>query len=239
MGDMERVEKMFGQIDANMKSINQKLDSVMQEIKHMKEDNKRLKERVDEQEERINNLEREVRKKNLIIRGITDEEGEKESDTGDKVNVIMQKIGVNFDPKDDMDEVRRIGKFNPQKKRPVLIKLTREATRARILKSAKVLKGTEIWIDEDYPKDVQEERRRLIPRMKEAREKGYRAQLRYNKLIVNGGVYRADEMEKERETAGGHGNGSSSLKRTVYERSPEGDKVVDQLRKLTRTDQKN
>lgn len=239
MADMERIEKMFGQIDANMKSIDLKLDCVMLEMKQVKEENKRLKEKVDDQGERIINLEREVRKRNLVMRGILDKEGEKEGETRDKVSAVMQKIGVNFDIKEELDEVRRIGKYNPQKKRPVLIKLTREATRARILRNTKVLKGTEIWIDEDYPKEVQEERRRLIPHMKEARERGYRAQLRYNKLIVNGVIYRADEVEKEGETDGGSESGSSGVKRTVNERSPEGDKAVDQLRKITRTNQKN
>lgn len=236
---MEKVEKMFEQIDANMKSIDLKLDSVMLELRQVKGENRRLKERVDEQGEKINSLEREVRKKNLIIKGILDKEDEKEGETRDKVSAVIQKIGVNFDTKEDLDEVRRIGKYNPQKKRPVLIKLTKEATRVRILRNTKVLKGTEIWIDEDYPKEVQEERRRLIPHMKEARERGYRAQLRYNKLIVNGVIYRANEVGKEGEIDGGSESGSSGVKRTVDERSPQGDKTVDQLRKITRTSQKN
>lgn len=239
MSDMERVEKMFLQIDANMKSMTLKLDSVMLEMKELKGENKRLKEKVDEQGERIDSLEREVRKKNLVIRGIKDKEGEKDSETEEKISAIIQKIGVNFDTKEDLDEVRRIGKYNPQKIRPVLIKLSRESTRGKILRNTKALKGSDIWIDEDYPKQVQEERRRLIPHMKEARERGYRARLRYNKLIVNGVIYRADKMEKEGETDGGSGSGSSGLKRTVNERSPEGDKAVDQLRKITRTNQKN
>lgn len=40
------------------------------------------------------------------------------------------------------------------------------------------------WIDEDYLKEILEKRKLLITRLEEARIKGYRAFLRYNKLIV-------------------------------------------------------
>lgn len=238
MGDMERIEGMFKSIEVGMRGINTKLDDVILEMKQVKEENKKLKEKLVEQDERISSLEREVRKKNIVMKGIIDKENEKESETNEKIREVVQKIGVDFDLKEDLDEARRIGRFNPQKNRPILIKLTRESTRLMILKKAKLLKGTDVWIDEDYPKEVQEERRRLIPQMKEAREKGYRAQVRYNKLIVNGEIYRANAFGEE-ETEGEGGSGSNSVKRTVYERSPEGDKFGDQLRKISRINQKN
>lgn len=241
MGDMERIQRMFEQIDGNVKGMNEKLDFVMREIKEMKEENKNLRERVVKQEERIQHLEREVRKKNLIIKGIVDGEGEDENETRDKIVAVVQKIGVDIDVKGDVDEVRRIGKYRPQQKRPILVKLTKESTRRTVLKNAKKLKGTDIWIDEDYPREVQEERRRLMPRMKEARENGCKAIVKYNKLIINGEVHTAEQLEEGREVErmSEFGSGSNSLKRTVLERSPEGDKFEEQLRKISRTTRKN
>lgn len=241
MGDMERIQRMFEQIDGNVKGMNEKLDFVMREIKEMKEENKNLRERVVKQEERIQHLEREVRKKNLIIKGIVDGEGEDENETRDKIVAVVQKIGVDIDVKGDVDEVRRIGKYRPQQKRPILVKLTKESTRRTVLKNAKKLKGTDIWIDEDYPREVQEERRRLMPRMKEARENGCKAIVKYNKLIINGEVHTAEELKEGREVErmSEFGSGSNSLKRTVFERSPEGDKFEEQLRKISRTTRKN
>lgn len=239
MGDMEKIGEMFERIDANMRNINVKLDNALAEMRQVKEENKRLREKVLEQEERINNLEREVRKKNVVMKGVIDEESEKQSDTGVKISAVLRKIGVDLNVEQDLDEARRIGRFNPQKKRPILIKLTKESTRMTILKNAKLLKGTDIWIDEDYPKEIQEERRILITQMKEAREKGHKAQVKYNKLIVDGEVYRANELESKVRTEEEAESGSTRLKRTVYERSPEGDKFVEQLRKISRTNKKN
>ena len=52
-----------------------------------------------------------------------------------------------------------------------------------ILRKANNLNDTNIGIDKDFTKEVQEERRRLVPFLREAKEKGPKAVLRYNKLI--------------------------------------------------------
>lgn len=234
MVDMERIEKMFEQIDGNLQLMNTKLDSVVLEMKKIKEENTELKARIAKQEGRIGSLEREIRKKNLIIKGIEEKENENENEAHDKVTSIIQKIGVNINP-DDIDIAKRIGKYNKQKKRPVLIKLTKESTKLEILKNAKTLKGTDIWINEDYSKEVQEERKRLIPKMREARDKGYKAQIKYNKLIINNEIYKEDGMEEEEEIESEEKSGNNSQKRKVNERSPGADNFEEQLRKITRT----
>ncbi|KAF2895610.1 hypothetical protein ILUMI_10566 [Ignelater luminosus] len=44
---------------------------------------------------------------------------------------------------------------------------------------------TELWIEDECPKNIQEERKKLIPQLKDARNKRYRAYLKYNKSIMN------------------------------------------------------
>lgn len=240
MSDMERIERMFQHIDGNMKQMDGKLDALVQEIKDIKEDNVKLKEQVAKQEERLEKLEREIRRKNIVVKGITDNENESEAETAEKIYTVLHKIGPNIDMKVDIDEIRRIGNYKKEGKRPILVKLTKDSMRSTIL-NTKNLKGTEIWIDEDYPKNIQEERKLLIPQMKEARQRGYKAYIRYNKLIVNnevaGGIKQytrqgSGKNEEEKE--------STSHKRTANERSPEGDALEEQIRKITRTtNQKN
>ncbi|KAK4876853.1 hypothetical protein RN001_009359 [Aquatica leii] len=97
---------------------------------------------------------------------------------------------MNIDIKADTDQARRIGGYSKDKKRPIHVKLTKESTKLAILQIAKKLKGSDIWIDQDYTKETQEERRRLIPHLKEARKKGFKAQLKFNMLIVNDQIYK-------------------------------------------------
>ncbi|KAK9889453.1 hypothetical protein WA026_004721 [Henosepilachna vigintioctopunctata] len=85
-------------------------------------------------------------------------------------NIIIKRI---------IDE--ELGRYKVNRTRPVLVKLLKENKKIKIMKNAKQLKGTEISIDEDLQKNVQEERRALIPQLKEARNKGHKAIIKYNK----------------------------------------------------------
>lgn len=239
---MDRIQEMFKQIDGNMRQMNGKLDSLILEIKQIKDENKKLKKKIVEQEDKIEKLERTVRSKNIVIKGVEEEERENQNRTREKVDLIMQKLGVSVEIEKNIDEMGRIGKYVTGRKRPILVKLLKESTKSEILKNAKQLKGSDIWIEEDFPKNIQEERRGLIPRLKEARNKGYRAVLRYNKLIVDGEIYGGREegqYEKVGQGENGEGMGGGGQKRTVGIRSPEGDSIDGQNRKITKTGIKN
>lgn len=226
MADFAKVERMFKDIKEEMSELNEKMGSIFQEIKAMKTENELLKTKVTKQEERIIDLEREVRKKNIIIKGVEDKENEKETETREKIKRVLKKIEVGCDTDADLEEVRRLGRYKEGKIRPILIKVTRENTRTNIFKNAKLLHGTNVWINQDYPKTIQEERKILVEQMKEARRQGYRASIKYNKLIV-------DKETRKVELGGG-------TKRSILERSPEGNSLEEQFRKITRTErQKN
>lgn len=240
MSDMDRIEYMFQQIDGNMKQINEKMSVMSLEMKQMREENTKLKEQVARQENKIERLEREVRRKNIVIKGVSDDENENESEIEQKVCTVIQKIGVSVDNKVDIDGIRRIGKYATQGKRPILVKLTKESKGSEILRNAKNLRGTEIWINEDYPKSIREERRLLVPQLKEARNKGHRAYIRYNRLVINNEVYRSDDPGRKQGIEDGEEEkGSTGQKRTALERSPEGEDIGNQLRKIRTGRQKN
>jgi hypothetical protein len=84
--------------------------------------------------------------------------------------------------------VRRIGTYETRKKRPILIKLrTRQCKLLILRKRTKNLKGTDIWITEDFTKKVQQERKQLILHFKQAKQDGHKALIKYDKLIISGG----------------------------------------------------
>lgn len=225
--EMNRIEKMFQLINNNMGKMNNKLDAITKEMRQLKQENNELKNKLIIHEDKIEQLEREIRKKNIVVKGIPDEEEENEEKGREKINTVILKMGVEIDEKTEVDEIRRIGKYDSNRTRPILVKFTKESTKMKILRSARKLKGTDIWVDEDYPKNIQEERRELIQKMKEARNKGETAILRYNKLIINNEIYKKQRKEKQEQTP--------AVKRTVGERSPDGDSLQEQLRKITKT----
>lgn len=227
---MEKIEKMFEKLEMKMQNIDEKLEHIIQEVGSTKEENKKLKVQIENQENRIQFLERELRKNNLIIQGIQDDEEENVEQIEEKVGLVIKNIGANIYK--EIEEVRRLGKYQINKTRPILIKLTKNKIKNEILKNTKYLKGSDIWIDSDYPRNIQEERKQLIPHLKEAKMKGQKVQLKYNKLIIENKVYGVEnlkqlEQEKIEET--------NKNKRKNNVRSPQSATLEEQINKITRT----
>lgn len=241
---MEKIEVILQRIENKLTEMDEKLERVTEELRTVKTENIELKDKITKQEQRMESLEKQIRRKNLIIKGIIDEEKEEESITKEKIEIILNKMGIKIDVENETEEIRRIGKFNEGRARPVIIKLMRYNKKIEILKNSNKLKETEIWIDEDYPKEVQEERKQLIPIMKVAREQGQKAQLRYNKLLINNEIYKKGTGNTEKNNEGKQQQKEAYSfrinKRKVHTRSPETNALEEQLRKITKTaDSKN
>ena len=69
--------------------------------------------------------------------------------------------------------------------RPIVVKFLRHKDRSAVLQRAKNLKGTKIFINEDYTDLVRQKRKELMPKLRAARERGDIAFLRYDKLIIH------------------------------------------------------
>jgi hypothetical protein len=54
------------------------------------------------------------------------------------------------------------------------------------------LRGTSFWINEQFPKEINDRRKDLIPIMKEARQKSQTVRLVKDKLFINGKLYVSD-----------------------------------------------
>lgn len=137
-------------------------------------------------------LDSQSRRHNVIIEGIPETEKEKVSELEEKVLIIF-KDQLELDHRTiGIERIQRTGKapkadggLPRPRPRPLLVKLLRIKDRDSVLSNAKKLKGSRIFINEDYPDAVRQRRRELLPQMKAARERGDFAVLRYDKLIVH------------------------------------------------------
>lgn len=97
--DLERIEIMFGSIEENMTQINRKLDNVIIEMNQLKKENIKLNDQVLKQEDRIEKLEKEVRKKNIIVRGINDGKEVKDDEIKEEINKVIKTLRIDIDEK--------------------------------------------------------------------------------------------------------------------------------------------
>ena len=89
-----------------------------------------------------------------------------------------------------IDRAHRVGKFIPGKVRPIVAKFNSASKDAikNALKSVR-LKHTNYNVSDQFPLEIKERRKELIPVMIEARKRGNRANLVRDKLYINGKLY--------------------------------------------------
>lgn len=243
---LDRMDKRSERIETKIDTFQKELQNVKQENIRLKEENKELCTKITEQENRIEILERESRKKKIIVKGIQETEEESELILKEKIRKMLQKIEIPINMETETWEVRRIGRIFQDRKtpRPIIIEFASWNKKMEVLKAAKKLKGSDIWISEDYTKQVQQQRKILIGHMKEARSKGYRANISYNKLIINGEYYNTEQVHHyadHEEEQQDQGEGDMKKKgRTMSQRSPtvQSEEDPERLKKSTHDVQK-
>lgn len=141
---------------------------------------------------------------NLLFGGITrrlkcGEDGREYEDTEE---VIKEFIVKEMDIQENIsfERVHRIGRTKNGKPPFIVAKFTSHKQRELVRKKAAVsLKGKDNYsVFEQFPKEIQERRKRLIPKLKAAKRNGKNAKLVVDKLYIEGQLY-DQEMEREEQ----------------------------------------
>lgn len=204
-----------------LRGIQNQLTELRVELAEYKKENNDLRQRNEEQERRIDVLERELRRKNIIIKGIADSDREDTDGRENAILALFKKMGIDRGA-EVIELAVRLGRYEETKCRPVLIKLLSEKTKKEIMMNTGKLKGSEIWIEEDYSRKIREIRRKLVQEMKDRRNNGEEVYLRYDRLIVRGKPSEGNTVTDKRREGGG--------KRSTTERTPDHEKYERELR---------
>ncbi|XP_045502867.1 uncharacterized protein LOC123699864 [Colias croceus] len=170
--------------------IDEKLGPVLQEITNLKMENQNLKAKIDY-------LEREKRQKNIIAFGIKEDETSSMDLLKTTINLLTSGTAIDLTPS-DINKVYRLGKKNLQsdKPRPVLISFLSLWQKEQVIQSKKKIKN--VYIVEDYPKDILDKRKLLQQQLIEEREKGRYAVIKYDKLIVRDNKNKNENRKRNR-----------------------------------------
>jgi ribA/ribD-fused uncharacterized protein len=143
-------------------------------------------------------LETYVRRENLIFGGIA------ESEPDDCASKIRHFIKNNLNIATDemkFSRVHRLGKKQPGKCRPIIVRFHFYGDRMQVWKKRIALQNTPQWIAEDFPSEIQDRRRILKLILKSAYEQDPRKPedindiyLSIDKLIIGGVVYTINNL---------------------------------------------
>ena len=94
-----------------------------------------------------------------------------------------------------LDRAYRIGRYNPTKKRHIEAKFNFHQDKLSVKRKVnELLKHSDFGVGDQFPKAIQDRRRKLIPLMIKAKNEGKRAVLAYDKLYVNNVLMTADNV---------------------------------------------
>ncbi|XP_013180641.1 PREDICTED: uncharacterized protein LOC106127160 [Papilio xuthus] len=174
-----------------MKHMEEKLTPIIEE-------NKTLRLRVEKLEKEIEYLNRDKRNNNIIVYGVEENERSDLELLEEVKNTFKNDTNIDIDPR-DINKIHRIGKKlrEGNKPRPILCSFTSNWKKNEIIKNKKKLKN--IYVNEDYPKEVLEKRKALQVELIEERNKGKIAYIKYDKLIVKD--HNTNKEKRKRETS--------------------------------------
>lgn len=184
-------------IDLSEKNVINHLES---EIKNVKDDVEKLKEEIKVRDGRILALEKEFdnykRKNNLILFNIQELETSDKSIKSTIIEIFQKYVSSTFN-ENDINDIYRIGKMQPNKIRPILVSFVNYSKLKMVLQRKQEFVKNHIGISLDYCKSVADERKRLQPLVTAINKSGKKAFLRQDDVFVEGRKLSKEEVETE------------------------------------------
>lgn len=157
-------------------------NNINEKFKILETKNEILEQKMETQTIKINNLERTLRKKNLLLFGVAENE-KSYLDLEEKVlDIINNTLNIKSNS-NIIEYVRRLGKRG-EKVRPIIITFTTMGFKIQTLKNKKKLEQTPYYIKEDFPPEVLSKRKELQIQVNKEREQGRLAIIKYDKIVI-------------------------------------------------------
>ena len=180
----KELEESLDFANSKIATLEKKVADQDKAIGELKGGVKALTKQAEEEKQRAIKLESHSRSNNLNFFNIPEQEDETATKSESILRNFMEvRLKLNKEDANDIsfERVHRV-----RKPRPLIAKFTFHRDKEFVLSKVKNLRGTDFAIARDFPKEIVDERRRLVPFLKDAKENGQVAKLIYNKLYING-----------------------------------------------------
>ncbi len=167
------------------------LELVKVELEHVK------RQLQAEHDYRLKN-ESQSRRSNLRFYGISEAEGENDGKCEDIIiDIVQQKLEIDISHS-SIERCHRLGPKRPHTTRPIIVKFTLFKDKDKIWRNKKKLQGTQIFLKEDFPPEIEQRRSRLMPVYLAAlRDRHYgKVSLVVDKLFINGNMYTVNNLHQ-------------------------------------------
>ena len=183
-----------------LNDVIKELNSVKTENNELKVANTALKKDVDAFKSQVIYIESHSRRNNLLFKGVEESENETWEDCENKLlnilNETLPDIGdINF------ERVHRIGDKAKQidtTPRELIAKFSSYKQRDFVWANRSKFKGTNLWISEDYPQAIKQNRQKLFPYLQAAKRSSEikHSSLKLDRLYINNKQYTVKNLHE-------------------------------------------
>lgn len=141
---------------------------------------------------KVDDLENRSRRCNLIFFGVDGDDAREPYRISEErvLNLCTSVLQVG---EVEIERAHRLGKFNADKQRPIIVKFRSDKDKQKVLLAAKKLKGTRISISEDFSEPLRKKRRLLLEYAKEHQSEADKGYVKRDVLYLHKMKYVYDE----------------------------------------------
>uniref|UniRef100_T1JAI2 Endonuclease/exonuclease/phosphatase domain-containing protein n=1 Tax=Strigamia maritima TaxID=126957 RepID=T1JAI2_STRMM len=182
----ENVDTWKGVVNKRLEKIESVLEHQVKTVEklqpaQLEENFGQLHNNLDFLREKIDALESYSRKSNLVFKGIQEDTKESWEKTEVKVIAVV-KLHMDMEPK-SIARAHQVG-VKGKGPRPIIVKFESEKEKRGILFNRTKFKGSEVYVDEDYTKEIRQKRYHLFQEAKKCRQAGEKATVITEKDII-------------------------------------------------------
>lgn len=191
--EVQSIRIRFGQMEEEVEGLKEKVGSLVDENRLLEEKNSDLGDRLKFLERKVDDLEGRSRRNNLLFYGIPRDPDETNESCEDTLkDLLTDKLELAEDVQFD-----RLHRVSSKANSPLIACCSSYKDKIAILKAKRKLKGTDIFIGEDYSHGVRVIRKKLSVFKKEEKRLGKQVSMVYDHLIVDGDkMYLSEDGER-------------------------------------------
>lgn len=190
---------VYDSINSNKESlsiVSEKVESLEFDLETTKTKINSLSDERVKMEDNLLYMQSQSMRNNLIFTNITESVNEKPEESERLLRTFLVEkcqIAQSIVNEIKFERVHRMGRTRSGGPRDIVAKFSLFKDREEVRRSRFKLRQTGHFINEQYPKEISDRRRRLVPKMKAAIRDGKRSWISYDKLYVNGRLVRDDD----------------------------------------------
>lgn len=177
--------------ETKIQKLEDELAKMQSEFQTMKAENSNMKEKA-------LRTEAQERRNNLILHGCTQSGAWEKNETTLELlyDVLDKKMKLEAAKDIKIDRCHRLAFGKNKNARPIIFKVHNYPDRERIWKAIGALKGTGLWLEEDYPSEIKSRRKILEPIRQKAKFEKREAKISYDKLIIDSQPFYVNTLDQ-------------------------------------------